>query len=715
MKTVGRQVLDSQQLEIHYATVADSWPEYLELLSLWQLKRYFTRVQNTVRCKPRAVVVTVHPTPHFKVAKEHSQWIDACKWVLLGYCNHGHGCPTTFKDYDELMSFTEDRVEELAERFINTKDAARLASKFATCPPHVRRDWQLGMARKQRAKERQHSPETVIKSLSQVKFVFDEPADACAVASWSHKLHSEMTPEEQDAAKLRWFQAEEEEESAETQSESLEGQAIRKRMKRFVTARLKWTHRELHDVLISVGFDIPVRPSLLGYFSTIRSQFGDTQVGFLPQSRHSHSKARIQGVLKILGRTGVKLGGKMSDAKNVMADRLAHWLNKVVAAGQERDATDNADSGAETCDSEKEEEQMGGGASKRQVLVPRTQAIGEVPFDALVNPEQAESALGHTMSTEFDDDLLEMIDLDQRAEEEALLDRQVNPRHVDYSFLCWSPQDPQDISPSVVGWPSDMQPRQLQRQDFTCQKEEIQKKLKHGVTQLYTAFERQLATPEAGEALEAKVLSLDPTQLEAYKFVTEWAERQALTAQPHPLRLLMLGTAGTGKTHAAKSFITKVEQNTFYPYTLSRWVVSMDDLSCPFLVWLFLLKIEFLISSKTKSGGSFTDWLPGVPAAGLRESQQVACGSSSGWLSSGWLMGVPAAGLREFQRLASGMIGAALDCGRLPLAAGIALAFHCFLRTGEMFALHCGDVQVGVKGCAIILQHPKGHAIYCQH
>ena len=234
-----------------------------------------------------------------------------------------------------------------------------------------------------------------------------------------------------------------------------------------------------------------------------------------------------------------------------------------MAAGQERDATDNADSGAETCDSEKEEEQLGGGAAKRQVLVPRTQAIGEVPFDALVNPEQAESALGHTMSTEFDDDLLEMIDLDQRAEEEALLDRQVNPRHVDYLFLCWSPQDPQDISPSVVGWPSDMQPRQLQRQDFTCQKEEIHKKMKHGVTQLYTAFERQLATPEAGEALEAKVLSLDPTQLEAYKFVTEWAERQALTAQPHPLRLLMLGTAGTGKTHTAKSFITKVDQNLF--------------------------------------------------------------------------------------------------------------------------------------------------------
>ena len=182
LKTVGKPVLDGELLETHYATVADSWPEYLELLSLWQLKRYFTRVQNTVRCKPRAVVVTVHPTPHFKVAKEHSQWIDACKWLLLGYCNHGQCCTNTFKDYDELMSFPDDRLEELADRFINTKDAERLASKFATCPPHARRDWQLGMGRKQRAKERQHSPETVIKSLSKVQYVGTKKVNGDGIA-----------------------------------------------------------------------------------------------------------------------------------------------------------------------------------------------------------------------------------------------------------------------------------------------------------------------------------------------------------------------------------------------------------------------------------------------------------------------------------------------------------------------------------------------------
>jgi len=45
-----------------------------------------------------------------------------------------------------------------------------------------------------------------------------------------------MTPEKQDSAKQRWFQVEEEVEAAETQSESLEDQAIRKRMKRFITS-----------------------------------------------------------------------------------------------------------------------------------------------------------------------------------------------------------------------------------------------------------------------------------------------------------------------------------------------------------------------------------------------------------------------------------------------------------------------------------------------
>ena len=40
-------------------------------------------------------------------------------------------------------------------------------------------------------------------------------------------------------------------------------------------------------------------------------------------------------MLKCLSRTGVKLGGKLSDKKNVLAERLAFWLNQVVEAGRE--------------------------------------------------------------------------------------------------------------------------------------------------------------------------------------------------------------------------------------------------------------------------------------------------------------------------------------------------------------------------------------------
>ena len=60
--------------------------------------------------------------------------------------------------------------------------------------------------------------------------------------------------------------------------------SIRAAMKKFMLTRLKWTHRELHDALVTAGLDIPSRPSVVNYFNTLRLQFGDNQLGFLPQS-----------------------------------------------------------------------------------------------------------------------------------------------------------------------------------------------------------------------------------------------------------------------------------------------------------------------------------------------------------------------------------------------------------------------------------------------
>ena len=99
----------------------------------------------------------------------------------------------------------------------------------------------------------------------------------------------------------------------------------------------------------------------------------------------------------------------MADKKGVLLDRLSHWLHKVVEAGQlpERDVSDCSDSGS-SC------EGMRARRSKKQVLVPREDGVGEMPFDAVVTAEQAESALGHNLATELDQEMLETLDLDLR-------------------------------------------------------------------------------------------------------------------------------------------------------------------------------------------------------------------------------------------------------------------------------------------------------------
>ena len=99
-------------------------------------------------------------------------------------------------------------------------------------------------------------------------------------------------------------------------------QAIRNRMRQFMQTQLKWTHRELHDALLAAGLSIPAKPSLVNYFTTLRLQFGDAQTGFLPQSYQSHTKKRIQDILRILARNGLRIGGKLADKKSVLTKRI---------------------------------------------------------------------------------------------------------------------------------------------------------------------------------------------------------------------------------------------------------------------------------------------------------------------------------------------------------------------------------------------------------
>ena len=65
---------------------------------------------------------------------------------------------------------------------------------------------------------------------------------------------------------------------------------IGKAMTAFMRKDLKWTHRELHDALLTAGTSVPSAPSLRNYIAALHAQYGDAGTGFLPQSFHSHTK-----------------------------------------------------------------------------------------------------------------------------------------------------------------------------------------------------------------------------------------------------------------------------------------------------------------------------------------------------------------------------------------------------------------------------------------
>ena len=75
----------------------------------------------------------------------------------------------------------------------------------------------------------------------------------------------------------------------------------------------------------------------------------------------------------------------------------------------------------------------------------------EVPADAIVDPVQAESALGRVQATEFDDEDLEELDAALREEEEALLGCHVNPESQEYPCLV---VDSIEGLRDGIGWPA---------------------------------------------------------------------------------------------------------------------------------------------------------------------------------------------------------------------------------------------------------------------
>ena len=204
LRKVGVTVSDSAVFSEERPHIDRHWHEFLELMSWWELRRYFNRQGNSLVLKPQADVVVVHPVGRFAQARTDAEWKDACHWTLLAHCNHGEMCQNTFRDAEQLGKYSYEATAELMERFVLASSAERASSRLAPCPPHIRKAWHLGMARRKRAAEQQHSVSRVANLLATTtyKFVFEEGA------SWQEVPWESMTEEDQAVAKRAWDKAE---------------------------------------------------------------------------------------------------------------------------------------------------------------------------------------------------------------------------------------------------------------------------------------------------------------------------------------------------------------------------------------------------------------------------------------------------------------------------------------------------------------------------
>ena len=557
------------------AEVSCQWPLFLERLSWWEYVRLFKKADQSIRFKPFADVVVVSPFPRLAKPKTDSEWFSSARNALLAYCNHGPRSKT-FASVVELDAMEDECVGSLLDRFVNTPKEQRLELGFCSCPPFLRRAWLLGKARAKREDARKRPRDTVLSSLTSAscpRFVFEEDQSS----RWMDVCFHAMSEEQQNAAKADWREALDKEENLDPPApgsggqptdEDVDAREIRDRMRQFMRKDLHWEEKDLHDAVVLAGMAAPHTPSVLEYYKSLRQLYGASANAFLPQNAKTHTKARVIDVLRVLSRGGARLGG-LAGSKTVLAQRLATVLSWVIDAGRcvQRPKAHNDESGdAEGQSDCNESEEPCLPPPRKRYLVPVARSYGDMPQDAVVDAAQAESALGHNLATELDADDLETPDKDLRAEEEALLARQVNPANVDYSCLC-APFHCVSQAMDTYGWHPPLIPREVTASDFHVERDEMQTKLSDALSQQKDAFTTAALAASAGTELVATLATLDPTQKQVVTVLQDWARdrKQWRDAghwdKPPPhLKLLLLGTAGTGKTHTAKASMLAVRR-----------------------------------------------------------------------------------------------------------------------------------------------------------
>jgi hypothetical protein len=326
------------------------------------------------------------------------------------------------------------------------------------------------------------------------------------------------------------------------------------RMKTYMTTTMRWKPADLHDACVHMGCSVGAHVSMLKYFSDLHATAGDAKTAFQPQGQRTHTVANIKACLKALQRGGRQLG--LQGTKKVLAERLALCLQHVMqqatftesALQEELDATNDANADFASDDDL--------AYQRRQQKFPlkmMCSSFAAVPESAVVDATMAESALGHNLADEFDEDLLSC-DKDVRAEEEQLLKVPINVPGVDYTCLSVKlAYMPKEQLP-LFGVDSDTCPvGALSASSFALTDAQARATLADSCQEQQAIFKREAFTAENRQRHHEELRALDPTQRLVYDVVHEWAQREQRTPGTHPpLRLVVLGTAGTGKTFTTK-------------------------------------------------------------------------------------------------------------------------------------------------------------------
>jgi hypothetical protein len=446
----------------------------------------------------------------------------------------------------------DETVSSLMETFTVGEKTARDDLQMCPCPIFVRKNYLMGRLRYKKLLAKKSTPAQV-----QAKMASFEEEEGVENAErpdqWRLKPSTAMTEAEKRTATEAWSEGE----AAERERLSAAGDdavgllAIRS----YVTGHLKLSALDLHDACIVLGEVPPVSVSILAYLNILRAAVCDASQAFRPQCVRTHTKPALAAVLRCLKRGGAKLS--VQGNKRLLSERLATVMQTIMERGErtkeyedERGLDEDADLNDFTGDASLR-------ADSQPSLIDMACLHAQVPDAAIVTAVQAESSLGHNLADEFDEGEDEdAADKDVRAERLALAGVDLNPPDVDYTCLALEFAEAPDSLLEMAGNPArDFRPSAA---TFDITKERASKLLLESISDQRRDFIAATASAEGTKEYEERVAVLDPTQFRAFDAVRSWAEETALAERgdtgviPPPVRMLLLGTAGTGKTVTVK-------------------------------------------------------------------------------------------------------------------------------------------------------------------